>query len=73
MRRAGNLQLLDEIEKLLRLERMDIHLPEPPFHAEEVDLVRRVGQMVARGGQTNPLEVLDDANVAVGVDGVRAR
>ena len=45
-------QLLDEIEQQLRFEAVHVHFPEPPFHAEEIDLVLRVGQVGYRSGQT---------------------
>ncbi len=67
----GNLQLLAQVEEVRHFEAADIHLPEASFHTQEVDLVLRFFQMLARGAQPVILEPLNRANVAVDIDRVR--
>ena len=68
----GDLGLLDNVGEQRGLQCAHVQIEEQPFHGEHIDAVCGVGQMAHGGGEAVVLQRLDEAKVALGINGVGA-
>ena len=69
---AFDVEFFDEIEKLFGFERFHVYFIKLTFHRQHINFVFRVGQMRHRRSQPHILNRINRANVAFGINDVRA-